>query len=573
MNKQWTAAFVFLVLFAIGLSACAAAPTPTVAPSVTPDANVTPGATLVPNAAQGAPVVVNGKTLFYIRSRIGSITPQDRAEIVSKRIDAIASNPFRDNFQVTVVDSDAGADVFVDGDLITTISDLDAKAYGEERNVLAQRVAKIIEQELVASRAIVNVEARTRGWILTLVLIVIIIFVLWLINRLYARLRRTVNAAFQKRFDRVAAGETLHYAGQPLRVVALLLLSIARIAVWLLLLLLVIPLLLSFFPGTRELYDAFIDLIREPLISIWEGFVAFLPNLFFIVVIVVIGWLAIRSVRGFFDQVENGNIRFGSFEREWAPLTKNLTTFLLLALTAVVIFPYVPFSDAPAFQGVSIFLGLLFTLSSSSAISNLIAGILLTYNGAFRVNDLVELSGTTGIVEQKRLFTTVVRTFKNEEVSIPNSVVIGASIRNFSLLAKNTGLILHTEITIGYDAPWRQVHQLMIDAALATEGIVSDPAPFVLQRALNDWHVSYEINAFTHEAEKMPRILSGLLGNLQDKFNQAGVEIMSPSFYALRDGNTVTIPPEARPADYVASSFRVTGLDGVMKNKAGNGKE
>ena len=548
---------VLIFAFALLSSACATA-TPTPAPSTAePLTTPAPGATAVPAAALGSPVVVNGKILFYVRARVGSITPEDRARIISQRIETIARNPFRTNLQVKAVDSDAGTDLYIENDLILTVTDADARTYGMSRSELAGRAAELLQQEMGTIRKQFSVEAQTRGVIQTLVLLAAIVLLLWLVNRIYHRLERALNESFTKAFEKRDAGEPLRYASQPLRLVLLFLLRVARIALWLLILIVLLPLVLSFFPETRELYNDIVELIREPLIAVWEGFVAFLPNLFFILVFTVIALFVIRFLRAFFDQIEKGTIRLGGFEADWAPLTKNLVTLLLIALTLVIIFPYIPFSDAPAFQGVSIFLGLLFTLSSSSVISNMIAGIMLTYNGAFHVGDLVQLGSTIGTVVEKRLFTTRVRTFKNEEVSIPNSVVIGASIQNYSVLAAKQGLILHTEITIGYEAPWRQVHQLMIDAAKATEGISAEPAPYVLQRALNDWHVTYEINAFTHEPEQMPRIMSALMSNLQDKFNEAGVEIMSPSFYALRDGNTVTIPEAQRPADYQVPAFRV----------------
>ncbi len=560
MSKRWLA-----ILFGVGigvlfgLSACGgAAPTPTALPTAALNIGGTPvpGAAATP-AAQGAPVIVNGKTLFYIRSREGSHTPAERADIISRRIAAIANNPFRANLQVHVVDSDIGTDILIDRDLILTVSDYDASVYGVSRDELAQYAANILQQELTEIRQQVNVENQIRGWIQTFILLGVLILLLWLVNRLYHRLERRINAGFAERFERQSAGETLRYASQPVRLVVLFLLRVARYIVWLLLLLGLLPIALSFFPATRGLYDQIIELIREPLIAVWEGFVQFLPNLFFIVVIAIVAWFVIRAERTFFDQIEKGNIHLGGFEADWAPLTKNLLMVLLIALTLIIVFPYLPFADAPAFQGLSIFIGLLITLSSSSAIANLIAGVLLTYNGAFRVGDLVEVGGTLGTVVEKRLFTTSVHTFKNEQVSIPNSSVISASIRNYSTLAKTNGLILYTQITIGYDAPWRQVHQLLIDAAKATNGILADPPPYVLQRALNDWSVAYEINAYTRQAKSMPRILSELMSNVQDQFNAAGVEIMSPSFFALRDGNTVTIPPDQRASEYQAPSFRV----------------
>lgn len=551
---------LFVLATAMAISGCStAAPAPpTLSPAVptvvtTPIANNTPA----PNAVQGAPVVLRGKTLFYVRTRAGSVSPAERAGLISKRLAAIANDPFRENLDVRLVDSDQGTDVLIDDTLVLTVSDTDSVAYGVDRQELAQRVADELERELAAAHQEASIEHQARSWGFTFLLLAMLALLLWLVNRFYHRLERVINETFARKFEKQDSGESLRYASQPLRLAALFLLRVARIALWLLLLIVLLPIVLSFFPETRALYEQIVDLLREPLIAVWEGIVQFLPNLFFILVIVFGAWLIIHGLRTFFDQVQKGTIRLGGFDPEWSPLTKNLLTLLSIALTLVIIFPYLPFSDAPAFQGISIFLGLLFTLSSSSVVANLIAGVMLTYNGAFRMGDLVELGGTVGTVVKKSLFTTRVRTFKNEEVSIPNSVVIGASIRNFSVLAKNSGLILHAEVTIGYDVPWRQVHELMIAAAQATPGIMAEPPPFVLQRSLNDWHVSYEINAYTQQADKMPRVLSDLMTNIQDKFNAAGVEIMSPSYYSLRDGNTVTIPVAQRAADYQAPSFRI----------------
>lgn len=558
MAIRWIGIISFLLFTsAFVLSSCgSAAPSPTPPPAAV-DSTPAPGSTAFPTPIQGSPVTLRGKIIFYVRNRSGSLSTAERAALISKRLEAIANNPFRTNLQVTLQESDEGTDLLVDGDLILTVTDRDAEAYGASRSEVAQRAAALLGQELQANRQVINVENQIRSWIQTAILLAVLVLLLWLVNRVYYRLERIINTEFAKRLARQNAGETLRYAGQPMRLALLFSLRAARILIWLVLLIVLLPIVLSFFPETRGLYDQIIELVREPLIAIWEGFVQFLPNLFFIIVITAVAWVVIRAERAFFDQIAKGNLHVSGFEAEWASLTKNLLMILLIVLTVVIIFPYLPFSDAPAFQGISIFLGLLITLSSSSAIANLIAGILLTYNGAFRVGDLVELGSTIGTVVEKRLFTTSVRTFKNEQVSIPNSVVIGASIRNYSVLARNNGLILHTEITIGYDAPWRRVHQLMIDAAKATKGIAAEPAPFVLQRALNDWHVSYEINAYTQQAAEMPRILSDLMSNIQDQFNAAGVEIMSPSFYALRDGNTVTIPEDKRPGDYEAPRFRV----------------
>jgi small-conductance mechanosensitive channel len=208
---------------------------------------------------------------------------------------------------------------------------------------------------------------------------------------------------------------------------------------------------------------------------------------------------------------------------------------------------------------VSVFIGILFSLSSSSAIANMVAGIVLTYTSAFRLGDRVKLGETTGDIIDMSLLATRIRTIKNEHITVPNSIVLGGSIMNFSRRGPTAGLILHTRVTIGYDAPWRRIHELLIEAARATPGLLAEPAPFVWQTALNDFYVTYEVNAYTDRPQEMDDTYAALHANIQEVFFAAGVEIMSPHYTALRDGNTVTIPEALRPAGYCPPSFRVDG--------------
>jgi small-conductance mechanosensitive channel len=233
---------------------------------------------------------------------------------------------------------------------------------------------------------------------------------------------------------------------------------------------------------------------------------------------------------------------------------------MILALTAVVVFPYLPGSRSPAFQGVSIFLGVLISLGSTSAVANIVAGVILTYMRAFKVGDRVRIADTIGDVVEKTLLVTRIRTIKNVEITIANAMVLSSHIVNFSASAQKEGLILHTAVTIGYDAPWRTVHQLLIDAALECEHVLRDPMPFVLQTALDDFYVHYEVNAFTDQPSLMARIYSKLHEKIQDKFNEAGVEIMSSHYANVRDGNRSTIPHSYLPEGYSVPSFHV-GLE------------
>jgi small-conductance mechanosensitive channel len=272
----------------------------------------------------------------------------------------------------------------------------------------------------------------------------------------------------------------------------------------------------------------------------------------------VVVHFANRLVAAFFAAVQHGRVVFPRFPAEWAEPTSKIVRVLLIAFGLVVAFPYLPASDSPAFAGVSVFMGVLISLSSSSALSNAIAGLVLMYTGAFRLGDRVKVGDSFGDIIETTMLATRVRTIKNEEITIPNAIVLTSAVTNYSREAQTHGLILHTTVTIGYDTPWRTVHGLLVAAALRTPGVLAEPAPFVWQSALNDFYVTYEINAYTRDAHEMVGIYAALHANIQDCFFAAGVEIMSPHYTSLRDGNTVTIPPAQRSPDYEAPGFRLS---------------
>ena len=230
---------------------------------------------------------------------------------------------------------------------------------------------------------------------------------------------------------------------------------------------------------------------------------------------------------------------------------------LIIAFALVVAYPYIPGSESPAFKGISIFMGVIFSLGSTSAIAGMTAGLSLIYMRSFREGDVVKIGEATGIVLQRKLMVTRLKTFKNVEISIPNATILSSQVVNYSQQARGEGVILHTSLTIGYDAPWQTVHGLLIEAAKATSRILKEPQPFVLQTALNDFYVSYELNAYTDSPQFMPRIYSELHQNIQNKFNEGGVEILSPHYGQLRDGNATTIPESYRSEDYVVPALRI----------------
>jgi small-conductance mechanosensitive channel len=283
----------------------------------------------------------------------------------------------------------------------------------------------------------------------------------------------------------------------------------------------------------------------------------YLPNLLVLAVIALLTYYALRLIKLIFGKIRKGDLTIPGFYPDWAEPTDKLIRLLFLALVLIVAFPYLPGAKSPAFRGISIFVGVLLSLGSSSAVANAIAGVILTYMRSFLIGDWIQIGDTMGEVVEQNLLVTRLLTPKAEIITIPNSAVMSGSVKNYSTEAKKGGVIFHTTVSIGFDAPWRTVHQLLISAALATENVLRQPAPFVLQRSLDDFYVTYELNAFTDIPSEVLNIFSDLHRNIQDKFNEGGVEICSPHFSALRDANRVAIPEQYIKPGYKAPRFRL----------------
>jgi small-conductance mechanosensitive channel len=308
------------------------------------------------------------------------------------------------------------------------------------------------------------------------------------------------------------------------------------------LLLAFINVIFVFFEWSRELAVGIIERAALTIENLLISVIAYLPNLMVIIVVVLLARLFLHLLKTVFDGIAARRIRLPGFYPEWSATSYNLLRILIIALTLIIVFPYLPGSSSPAFQGVSIFLGVLLSLGSTSAVANVVAGIVITYTRAFKIGDRVKISNTEGEVMERSTFVTRIRTPKNVDVSIPNASVLSNHIINFSTQAKRAGLTLHTKVTIGYDVPWPKVHELLLKAASETNQVEKEPAPFVLQTSLNDFYVEYELNATTREPSNKQLTYSDLHAHILDAFNQAGVEILSPHYKAQRDGTELAIP-------------------------------
>ena len=318
--------------------------------------------------------------------------------------------------------------------------------------------------------------------------------------------------------------------------------------------------ILTQFESSKHIPETVWAYLVDKYLEIQKEFIDFIPSLVFILIVAFVANFLIRIVRLIFDGLDRGRIKIDGFYQEWARPTFVLVRLLIIVFAFVVVFPYLPGSQSPALKGLSIFIGVLVSLGSTSAITNIIAGIAITYMRAFQTGDRVRIAETTGDIVEKSLLVTRVRTAKNVVISIPNSMVMSNHIVNYSTHAKLTGVLLHTSVTIGYDVPWRQVHGLLIASAEKIEFISQEKPPFVLQKSLGDFSVEYELNVLSKHPRKTPMIYSQLNQSIQDKFNEAGVEIMSPTFSGVRDANHVTIPDEYLDKDYQSQPFKLSQL-------------
>ena len=303
-----------------------------------------------------------------------------------------------------------------------------------------------------------------------------------------------------------------------------------------------LTLVLSLYPQTAGLALSIQENVVEALTTIWGIILAFLPNLFTLLVILFTARFALKVLRFFYEGFKREKIKISSVHAELLEPTYQLLRLMVIAFTLVAAFPYIPGSTSPVFRGLSIFVGFLLSLGSTSLVTNVVSGVVLTYTRGMKIGDRVQIGESVGDVIDRTLLVTRIRTIKNVIVTIPNSSILQNQITNYSTDAEERGLILNTSITIGYDVPWRQVQQLLVEAALATPNILDQPTPFVLKTNLDNYYVAYELNAYTDQPAQMAVTYSDLHQSILDKFNAAGVEIMSPAYYAFRDGHSTTIP-------------------------------
>jgi small-conductance mechanosensitive channel len=507
------------------------------------------------------PVMLDNQELFTIRQGIGSFSAQERAKSITARIEKIADDDALspEDLTIKIDPEDKNPSIILGDTVIATITSKDAKLHAVSQDVLAERALAKIKAAIVRYRQERQPDNLLKDAVLTVSATLSTVLIFWTMIFISLRVFPQIQRLITSLVPGVVFQNFEIISSQTIGIFSLRVLQFIRTLIILTILYFYLTFVLRLFPWTRKFGDGFLQYFFSALEVVSQEIAKYLPSIFIILLIIFITHYLLRAIKPFFTGLERENLVINGFYPDWAKPTYNLLSLLIIALAIVIAFPYLPGFNSPAFQGVSVFLGVLFSLGSTSAIANVVGGIILIYTRSFQLGDKISIGDVIGDVIEKGLLVTRIRTPANRIITIPNSSLLNTNVINFSVSQREfeQPLILQTTVTLGYDLPWRKVHETLKEAALATKFIVSEPAPFVLQTSLDDFYVSYQLNAYTDHPSKMVYIYSELHQNIQDKCNEVGIEIMSPHYKALRDGNHSTIPENYLPEDYQSPAFGI----------------
>lgn len=492
----------------------------------------------------GVPVTVGSDTLFILYTKKGGLAPHKRAENIEATILQIGKDYSLTTDSIYVLNSEDFSDIMYGDKVILSITDQDGLWQNTPRSELAQQYVPIIAKkiaELKKEHSILQVVKRIGLFILVL----FVQYVLWrATNYLFRKLRRRTIWLMHNKLKPITVKDYEFLDTRKQGRVLLFLSKILQYAIILLQLAISIPILFAIFPQTETLAMKLFLYVFDPIKMIFASILKYIPNLFIIVVIYFCIKYLIKMIQYIANEIQSEKLKITGFYPDWAQPTFNIIRFLLYIFMIAMIYPYLPGSSSGVFQGISVFVGLIVSLGSSSAIANIIAGLVITYMRPFKIGDRIKLGETEGHVVEKTPFVTRIKTPKNEIITIPNSSIMSSHTVNYSQSAKEYGLIIHTSVSFGYEIPWKQVHELLIAAAKNTPGVIQHPKPFVLETELHDYYTIYQINAYIKNADKLAQIYSDLHQQIQDKANEAGVELMSPHYFAHREAESIVMPPE-----------------------------
>ena len=503
-------------------------------------ANAPAASTDADGEVHAAPVRLDGHTLFKLRG-VSAYPAEQRAQVIADRIKDVARDRAFNVKDLTVKESPFSTQI-VAGDLVVvSLFDADAQLEQVRRESLATAYLLRMQQAIEDYRRERQPSVLRHNAVLGLGGVAGL-FLFWFLGLKIVRfLLRVLERRYKHRVREVGIQSLKLLPAERMWIALIGVLKLAAVVTGIAITYSIADYVLSLFPWTRELSRNLSAIVLDPLRTIVNKFVESIPNLIFLVILGIIIFYLLKFIRLFFSSIENGTISVGGFHHEWARPTYRLVRGLVIAFAIIVAFPYIPGSNTQAFKGVSLFVGLLFSLGSTSLIGNLISGYTLTYRRVFKPGDRVRIGDHVGDVLESKLLVTYMRTIKNEVIAVPNASIVSAAVVNYSSLAQTKGLILHTTVGIGYETPWRQVEAILLEAAARTTGLLREPKPFVHEKELRSFDVEYELNVYCDRPNSTASLYAALHRNILDLCNEYGVQIMTPAYEGdPKDAKVVT---------------------------------
>lgn len=517
-----------------------------------------------PASVKGVAIVPFRDTLFYIYGNIGSVSVEQRARSIKDNIQELAGDPFYADDSLHIVFDNENYLIVYEGKTVVGINDLQSLVLNKPGDELAKEYRTKISAAIIKKKSETDWKSVLIQIGLSSLILIVTYLLIRLINLLFLKLK---NFILSKKNKTIKSIETVLDADKQIGWVT----GFLRLIKFIIIAFILYACALTFFrlfPETKWLSDILLGYILTPLKKLLIATRNFIPDLFSIIVIIIVFRFLTKALKTIALKIAGRKVAIKGFYPDWAVPTYNIARVILYIFMFILIFPHLPGSKSPVFQGVSVFIGVLFSLGSTSVISNMVSGIVITYMRPFKVGDRIKMGEFLGNVIEKTPLVTRIRTPKNEIITIPNASIMTAQTINYTNSANEYGLILYTKLTMGYETPWPKIHELLIEAGTKTPSVLTDPKPFVLQLALDDFYVEYQLNVYTKDANEMINIYSNLNMNIQDVFNREGIEIMSPHYTGQRDANEPMMPPEyIRPGNFTPRAFNVNIANNQSINK------
>ena len=494
------------------------------------------------NITPGAPLIIDGDTLLVLYTRRGGILPEARVEDIREKIMEEGKRMTLFTDSIYIFDGEFTTDIMIGEELVMSVTDNDGLWQNKTRQELAAEYRTIIETKIEQLHAQYGLKRKLMGVVYVLGAMLALGLLIWATNFCYRRWRYRLLRMLLRRTRPLAIKDyevlNLHRQG----ILFLTGFNVLRYLIIFLLLFIFVPMFFVAFPETKSFTFTIFGYVWDPFVNILKSVVSFLPKFFQIIVIVFCFRYLVKGLHYLMNEIGSGRLKITGFYADWAQPTYLILRVLCYSFMIVMIWPLLPSSESEVFQGVSVFIGIIVSLGSSSIIGNVMAGMVMTYMRPFHVGDFIKYGDMEGFVIEKSVLVTRIRTRKNDVITIPNSNLMTSQTTNYTFSAHNYGVIVHTKVTIGYDMQWQQIRDLLLAAAAKTSHLQKKPEPFVRITALDDFYVEYEINAYTRKSDLLGDIYSELHQNILDSFHSNGVEIMSPHIFAHRSDLPVQIP-------------------------------